>query len=430
MASKLRAMSAPTRQPGRPLSRVALFFRKLANPGGAERTMFEEAMEFRRRGIDAPILTFSLDRAALFEPPYAVQVTQLGSGIPRGRLGAAIAEIRNVWLLRRALRRLQPDIVLASSGIDCIPLLFATLGLPVPYAAHIHGTIFWFDASYVTSLLRYASIHRRVYAAIRGSVIGHREFVPSRRLRLGVRRRLAVEVVARVLAAAIRRARLLFTLTRHMAWEVRQLYGRAAIPIKGGVSRDLFTYVARGDMKRRLGLEGQRVILNVNRLDPRKRVDLAIRAFHRLSQSYPDVQLVIGGTGPEEGHLKAIARELGLDGRVRFVGYIREDELWDYLAMCDVFVHPNWAEFAISPYEALALQRKVVWSSEMEMDEDLRANRHVFIADPTVEDFALAMDRALRADVRTVDDLSKYTWGAYTEQVLSALTDAVQDGRR
>jgi glycosyltransferase involved in cell wall biosynthesis len=142
------------------------------------------------------------------------------------------------------------------------------------------------------------------------------------------------------------------------------------------------------------------------------------------------VQLVIGGTGPEEGHLKAIARELGLDGRVRFVGYIREDELWDYLAMCDVFVHPNWAEFAISPYEALALQRKVVWSSEMEMDEDLRANRHVFIADPTVEDFALAMDRALRADVRTVDDLSKYTWGAYTEQVLSALTDAVQDGRR
>jgi glycosyltransferase involved in cell wall biosynthesis len=215
-----------------------------------------------------------------------------------------------------------------------------------------------------------------------------------------------------------------------MAWEVRQLYGRAAIPIKGGVSRDLFTYAARGDVKRRLGLEGRRVILNVNRLDPRKRVDLTIRAFQRLSQAYPDVQLVIGGTGPEEGRLKAIARELGLDGRVRFVGYIREDELWDHLAMCDVFVHPNWAEFAISPYEALALQRKVVWSSEMEMDDDLRTNRHIFIAAPTVEDFAAAMDRALRADVRTVDDLSKYTWESYTEQVLSALTDAVHEGRR
>ena len=65
-----------------------------------------------------------------------------------------------------------------------------------------------------------------------------------------------------------------------------------------------------------------------------------------------------------------------------------------------------------------------------QMDEDLRNNRHIFIADPTVEDFAAAMDRALRADVRTIDDLSKYTWVSYTEQVLNALTDAVRDGRR
>lgn len=422
-------MTAPAPPSRQPLTRVVLFFRKLANPGGAERTMFEEAVAFRRQGIDAPILTFSLDPSALFEPPYRVQVTQLG-GIPRGRVWPLIAEIRNVWLLRRALRRLRPDIVLASSGIDCIALFFATLGLSVPYAAHIHGTIFWFDATYMTSLLRYASIHRRVYAAIRESVIGHREFVPGRPPRLGVGRGLAVEVLARVMTTAIRRARTLFTLTRHMAWEVQQLYRREAIPIKGGVSGDLLSYLPRDDVKRRLGLEGRRVVLNVNRLDPRKRVDLAIRAFHRLAGAYPDLQLVIGGTGPEEGRLRTIARELGLHGRVRFVGYIREDELWDYLAMCDVFVHPNWAEFAISPYEALALQRKVVWSSEMEMDEDLRNNRHIFIADPTVEDFAAAMDRALRTDVRGIDDLSRYTWASYTAQVLSALTDAVRDGRR
>lgn len=424
-------MSAPppTRQPGRPLTRVVLFFRNLVHVGGAERIMFEEALRFRQQGIDAPILTFSLDRAALFEPPYPVEVTQLGS-LPRGRLRMLVAEIRNTWLLRQALRRLRPDIVLASSGIDCIAVFFATLGLSVPYAAHIHGTIFWLDGRYFSSLLRDASIHRSVYDEIRASVIGHREFTPAEPRRLGLGRRLIVEIVARTMAVGIRRARVLFTLTRHMAWEVKKLYGRDAIPIKGAVSRELFTYVPRRDVRRLLGLEGRRVILNVNRLDPRKRVGVALRAFARLAGKYPDVYLVIGGTGPEEGHLKALARELGLDSRIRFIGHIREDELWDHLAMCDVFVHPNWAEFAISPYEALALQRKVVWSSEMEMDEDLRTNRHVFIADPTVEDFAAAMDRALGADVRTVDDLSKYTWGSYSEQILSALTEAVQDGRR
>ena len=174
-------MTAPASPSRQPLRRVVLFFRKLANPGGAERTMFEEAVHFGRRGIDVSILTFSLDPSALFEPPYRVQVTQVGD-LARGRIRSLIAEIRNVWLLRRALRRLQPDIVLASSGLDCMALCFATLGLSIPYAAHIHGTIFWFDATYLTSLLRYASIHRRVYAAIRGSASRHRTSTTTCRL--------------------------------------------------------------------------------------------------------------------------------------------------------------------------------------------------------------------------------------------------------
>lgn len=425
VSSKTASSASVDRSP----NRIALFSRRLVNAGGAERTLYEEALSFQRNGIDAPILTFSLHARGLFDPPYPVQVTQLGN-IPSARAHAALAEARNIFLLRRALRRLQPDIVLASSDIDCIPLFIATLGLGVPYAVHMHGTIFWFDATYRRSSLRYARIHRGVYGAIRNSVIGHGEFMPVEPPRLGVGRRLGVEVVARVLAAAVRKARVIFTLTRHMAWEVKMLYGREAIPIKGAVSRKLFGYIPSQYMKRELGLEGHRVVLNVNRLDSRKRVDLAIRAFCRLAGKYPDLVLVVGGTGPEEGRLRGLARDLGLDGRVRFVGFIPEDQLWDYLAMCDLFVHPNWAEYAISPYEALALQRKVVWSTEMEMDEDIRANQHIFAAEPTVEEFAAAMERALLTDVRTVDDLSKYTWESYTEQVIDALTVAVREGSR
>ncbi len=410
-------------------SRIVLFSRRLVNAGGAERTLYEEALAFQRKGIAAPILTFSLHARGLFDPPYPVQVTQVGN-IPSARAQAALAEVRNIFLLRRALRRLRPDIVLASNDIDCIPLFIATLGLGVPYAVHIHGTIFWFDATYRRSALRYARLHRGVYDAIRNSVIGHGEFMPAEPPRLGVGRRLAVEIGARVLAAAVRKARVIFTLTRHMAWEVKMLYGREAIPIKGAVSRRLFGYIPSQNMKRELGLEGHRVVLNVNRLDSRKRVDLAIRAFCRLAGKYADLVLVVGGTGPDEGRLRGLARDLGLDGRVRFAGFIPEDRLWDYVASCDLFVHPNWAEYAISPYEALALQRKVVWTTEMEMDEDIRANQHIFAADPTVEEFAAAMERALLTDVRTVDDLSNYTWESYTEQVIDALTIGVREGSR
>ena len=160
------------------VSRIAFFFRKLAGPGGAERTMYEEALYCRRRGIETALYTFGLDASALFDPPYPVEVTQLGA-IPRkaGVTWRLLAEARNIRLLRRALRRFAPDIVLCSSGVDCIDVFLATRGLDIPYASHIHGTVFWFDDRFVSSRLRYARLHRPVFHEIRDSVVGHREFV-------------------------------------------------------------------------------------------------------------------------------------------------------------------------------------------------------------------------------------------------------------
>ena len=408
------------------ISRIAFFFRKLAGPGGAERTMYEEALYCRRHGIETALYTFGLDPSALFDPPYPVEVTQLGA-IPRkaGLTRRLLAEARNIRLLRRVLRRFVPDVVLCSSGVDCIDVFLATQGLDVPYASHIHGTVFWFDDRFVSSRLRYARLHRPVFDEIRDSVVGHREFVSPEAPPGTWVDRLEAEATARVLHAAIRRARVLFTPSRHMAWEVERLYGRTPIPIKGAVSPALFGYRARRDVKRALGLDGRRVVLNVNRLDPRKRVGLVLRAFALIAPEQADLHLLIGGTGPEEAQLRTLARELGVAQRVKFLGYIPEDELPDYLVACDVFVHPNWADFAISPYEALALGRKVVWSSEMEVDDDLRRGDNLFVAAPTVEDMTAAIRLALATPSRAPADLSNYTWDVYAGRVLEALQRAV-----
>src|SRR5439155_1273811 len=97
--------------------RIAFFFRRLAGPGGAERTMYEEALYCRRHGIETALYTFGLDPSALFDPPYPVEVKQLGA-IPRqaGLVRRLLVEARNIRLLRRALRRFAPDVVLWSSG--------------------------------------------------------------------------------------------------------------------------------------------------------------------------------------------------------------------------------------------------------------------------------------------------------------------------
>src|SRR2546430_9382587 len=203
------------------ITRIAFFFRKLANAGGAERTMYEEALYCRRAGIETALSRSGPDPGALFGPPYPVEVKQLGA-IPRqaGLVRRLLAEARNIRLLRRALRRFAPDVVLCSSGVDCIDVFLATQGLAVPYASHIHGTVFWFDDRFVSSRLRYARLHRPVFDEIRASVVGHREFVSPEPPPGTWVDRLEAEAEARVLHAAIRKARVLFTLTRHMAWEV------------------------------------------------------------------------------------------------------------------------------------------------------------------------------------------------------------------
>ena len=193
--------------------------------------------------------------------------------------------------------------------------------------------------------------------------------------------------------------------------------------VKGAFPSEILGYGPKQDIKLRLGLNGQRMILNVNRLEVRKRVDMLIRAYRKLADRVDKTVLVIGGVGEDEDELKELAGQLGDKGDIRFIVYIWEEELWDYIAACDLFVHPNWADFAIAAYEPLALQKKVVWSNEMEIDEHLAGNKHIFIAQPTVDDFARTMEKALATEVNEKNDLSAYTWDNYCQKIVKEIQE-------
>ncbi len=56
----------------------------------------------------------------------------------------------------------------------------------------------------------------------------------------------------------------------------------------------------------------------------RKGHDIVLRALPQILQSVPQAIYVIGGTGPEEGSLRLLAHELGLDRSVRFLGHVAD----------------------------------------------------------------------------------------------------------
>jgi glycosyltransferase involved in cell wall biosynthesis len=402
------------------IRKIIWYTSSLAGHHGGERLLLEGAKYFEDRGIRIYILTWHFDEKALFDRTYKANIIQLVQ--KNGRFHFTRLLMRPL-ILRKKIKEINPDIIITQAYIlECVLLYFATLFSSVPYVTFIHGTMFRIPED----LIKYTFIFRKHLNEIRKSVVGYGEFIPLMRPKSSLKRRVLAELFAIMDYLAVRKAKRVFVLSNQVKWEVKTLYGKDATVLKGAFPSRIFDYEPKEDTKRKLGLIDKQIILSISSLIPKKRVDLCIKAFREISNKIENVFLVIGGTGPEEERLKDLVKRLDLESKVKFVGHIKEKELWDYYACCDVFIHPDVADFDIAPYEALALGKKVVWSTEMEIDEFLVGNKFVFAADPTVNDIATVTEKALTTHLGTMEStekmkLSHYTWAEYFGKILKEL---------
>lgn len=108
---------------------------------------------------------------------------------------------------------------------------------------------------------------------------------------------------------------------------------------------------------------GEPLVVMVGRVDPRKGVDVAVRAVAELRRTRPSVQLAVVGAPFKDApewldRLHREAAALG-EGAVRFTGPRTDVE--DVLRAADVFVNCSAAEpFGLSLVEAMACGRPVV----------------------------------------------------------------------
>jgi glycosyltransferase involved in cell wall biosynthesis len=313
------------------LQKIVLYYSAIVNPGGAERLLLEEYNFLRRIGIKTRILTFRIKKEALFN--YKVpdlEVLRCKSGF-----------LLRVISLRRRLNEINPDLVISTCPSE---LYLATLFTPLSYVLHIHGSLFWFD----DELLKYAIIHKGVFNEIRGSVIGHREFIPLKP-KCNIINRIKLEFVAILDYLAVRKAKEIIVLTPQVRWEVEKLYKRRPVIARGCLDPGIFDHTPKKNIKNKWVIDNAKIILSVSRLDRRKRLDVLIKAFAKLSKKMNDkVILVIVGTGSDEKRLKLLAKQSNCSDKIIFTGFVSDDELWDYYHACDVFACPGWTTSPIT----------------------------------------------------------------------------------
>jgi D-inositol-3-phosphate glycosyltransferase len=133
-----------------------------------------------------------------------------------------------------------------------------------------------------------------------------------------------------------------------------------------GVDLSLFRPMDQEMARQRLGLNGEKVVLFVGRVEPLKGLDLLLQAAAQMETGQAVKVMVVGGI--EEGdtevcRLQDSARDLGVDRVIEFVGRVDQDELPFYYNAADVCVMPSYYEsFGMAALEAMACGTPVVAS--------------------------------------------------------------------
>jgi glycosyltransferase involved in cell wall biosynthesis len=171
----------------------------------------------------------------------------------------------------------------------------------------------------------------------------------------------------------------------------------------------------------------EQFVLYVGTLEPRKNLPTLLEAYAEVARRSAAPLIVGGGKGWLYDQVFQRLEELGLRERVRFIGYIDEEELPLWYAAATVFVFPSIYEgFGMPPLEAMACGTPVVTSDSSSLPEVV-GDAGLMASPYDAAAFAAAISRVLGdADLR--HDLRErglvraraFDWRVTAERTLAA----------
>lgn len=192
---------------------------------------------------------------------------------------------------------------------------------------------------------------------------------------------------------------------------------------------------SRQAIRRRLGFAGQ-VVMAIGRLARNKGYDLLISAFALVAERFPEAQLrlAVGGENLNAAEGKILAelweqvRQLGLQERVKFTGFVEEEDMADHYRAADLFVlSSRYEPFGMTAIEAMACGTPTVVTTHGGLFRVLTYGRHALFADPfDREDLGITMAKVLRhnllarrlARMGAYRARSLFTWTGITQMLV------------
>jgi N-acetyl-alpha-D-glucosaminyl L-malate synthase BshA len=158
--------------------------------------------------------------------------------------------------------------------------------------------------------------------------------------------------------------------------------------------------------RRVIAPNGEKILLHASNFREVKRVDDVIKVFAQVRKKVTS-KLMMVGDGPERHMAEELARKLGVDEDVRFVG--KQEQMEEILAVSDLFLLTSeYESFGLAALEAMAAGEVVISTNVGGLPEIVQHNITGFMA-----------------NVGDVDTMSNYAIGILEdEQKLQAMKEA------
>jgi len=159
------------------------------------------------------------------------------------------------------------------------------------------------------------------------------------------------------------------------------------------------------------------VEIHLSRFSWRKNPDILLKAFAGVKDR-ADCQLVIGGRGWRNEHVKKIIDSLGIEDRTVFTGYLSKPDVIRFLNTASAFVFPSLYEgFGMPNLEAMACGCPVI-SSNISAVPEIVGDAGLLVDDPEDDRMlarkmiTLSEDKSLQEQLRKkgLERASLFSW--------------------
>lgn len=180
----------------------------------------------------------------------------------------------------------------------------------------------------------------------------------------------------------------------------------------------------------------KKYLLNVSRLEKRKKTEELIYAIKNISKKNPNIHLLIGGKGTETNYLKKIIKELKISKNVSLLGFVSDEDLEKYRKISTAFITASEFEGAGIMYLEAFCSKLPLFAKKNVASESIITNKKNGLLFNTSKELEELLITYLN-DSKTLDPIKnnafelfkdKYNWNTHCSKYNTLYKNLIKNG--